>query len=303
MSAFARTRLLTLAAVLGLAAPAAADDAKPAARPVMMVWSEPMKSGDNPLPGELSVNGTRVDTFQSKTQRDIDGLLRPGWNTLTVTTAPRPGSARDNHLTFQFGPVVRDPKGDGLRMHPLWRFPNGADWTRSEDGRYRHRSGPGVASVTLTFAVYHTGPDLEAAPPRAGDYILKGHPDKSSRLPAVTSTVFVNGTPLPTFLGEGRQVVVTPLLRPGANTIKLVTRPVGGSLEENDMKFEVGGPLEWSVPKNQYVYKRVVGFGSMDGWARDARTGQLVNRAKPGADALERTVEFTVEQLPRPAGP
>src|SRR5690242_12352829 len=103
MPAFSHTRLLTLTAALGLASLAAADDAKPAAQPVMMVWSEPMKSGDNPLPGELSVNGMRVDTFVSKTHREIDGLLRPGWNTLAVTTAPRPGSARDNHLTFQVG--------------------------------------------------------------------------------------------------------------------------------------------------------------------------------------------------------
>ena len=58
------------------------------------------------------------------------------------------------------------------------------------------------------------------------------------------------------------------------------------------------GPAEWYVDKNQFVLAPVVQFKAMQGWSKEARTGQLVNKLKPEADTMERTIPFILKQPP-----
>ena len=115
--------------------------AKPAAAEVMSVWvARNFSSWDNPLHSELSVNGKSLGTFTSETDKPIAEHLKPGWNTITLKTAPQAGSTKENDLIFRFGPVA---KTDGKRVMTtvLWEFRNGTDW-KVKDGDVRPPARP-----------------------------------------------------------------------------------------------------------------------------------------------------------------
>lgn len=82
--------------------------AKPAPDTVLSLWVERnYGSRDNPLHSELSINDVRVGTFASDTEKSVAGHLQPGWNTITLKTAPQAGATKENQLIFRFGPVVK----------------------------------------------------------------------------------------------------------------------------------------------------------------------------------------------------
>jgi hypothetical protein len=108
--------------------------------------------------------------------------------------------------------------------------------------------------------------------------------------------VYVNGTPLNSFTLEARQVVITPLVKAGANEIKLVSRRVKNVFTGNDIKFSVGGPAEWIPAKSKFEVKEIVKFEAMQGWEKDDKTGQLVNQAAPESDTIERVIPFVLEK-------
>lgn len=271
--------------------------AKPAAGAVISLWVErDYSTVDNPLHSELTINDKPVGTFTSDTDRAVGEYLKPGWNTIALKTTPQPGATRNNHLIFRVGAVT---KKDGKRvMGPvLWEFRNGTDW-KLKDGKYTHQLGPDRKDVTLTFRVFYAGLAAEARAPGAGDYVLTGHQDYSTSASPVTGTVFVNGHEVSTFLGRERQVVITPYLKKGENTVKLVSARVPNVVANNDVKFRVGGPAEYNATKGRYELRPVVRFEAMQGWKRDPKTGQLVNQVKAGADTIEREVKFTLDEEP-----
>ena len=118
----------------------------------------------------------------------------------------------------------------------------------------------------------------------------------------MTATVFVNGTPLNTFTSSPRAVVITSLLHPGRNEIRLVSRRVAGVVEDNDIAFTVFGPVEWDVNRNDFVGSSVAQFSSMLGWRRDPRSGSLINAATPASDSVERTVIVILKDAPAAQG-
>lgn len=260
-------------------------------------------SWDNPLHSEFSINGTTVNIYTSDTFEAISQYLKPGWNTLTLKTTPQEPAASGNGLIFRIGPMRKDPKRNQMTMDPvLWEFRNDTDWKLNE-GRYSHPLGPDVKEVVLTYRVYFAGLELENKPLKAGDFILRGKPSYGSWNSPVIATVFVNGTPLNTFILQERSVVISSLLKPGKNEIKLVSARVKNSISGNDINLEVAGPAEWFVDQNRYMLKPVLEFKTMPGWTKNAKSGQLINQAQPDADTLERVIPFMLKEAPKPSAP
>ena len=120
----------------------------------------------------------------------------------------------------------------------LWSFRNNTDW-KHVGNTMRHRSGPDVKEVTLTFRVFFAGLKYVSGAVKAGDYVLE-HQQTYIDTPQVTSTVFVNGTPLNTFLSPGgKAVVITPLLKKGKNEFRVFSSRVPNLLEGNTVSFHV----------------------------------------------------------------
>ncbi len=272
---------------------AAAPDATGAQSISLWVERE-YNSWDNPLHSEVQINGQTINIYSSETSDPLGAQLKEGWNTFTLTTIPQEPANRNNGLIFRIGPMHKDPKRNQMTMVPvLWTFRNGTDWKfDTETQAYSHPLGPDVEQVTLVFRVYFAGLERENAKIKAGDYVLVGKPSYNSWNTPVTGTVWVNGTPLNTFMLEERTIVITDLLRPGKNEIKLVSERIRNSIRDNDVQFEILGPAEWNVTQNRYVLPRVLQFNSMQGWTRDPKSGQLVYRAKPGSDTIERVIPF-----------
>ena len=68
------------------------------------------------------------------------------------------------------------------------------------------------------------------------------------------------------------------------------------------MGVQIAGPAEWVVAENRYVLKPVRKFTAKQGWTKDPKSGQLVNRAKPQSDDLERVIPFMMKTAAAPGG-
>jgi hypothetical protein len=155
-----------------------------------------------------------------------------------------------------------------------------------------------VQEVTLTHKLYFAGLEAEGRPGAAGDYEITGDQNYASGNTPVTGTVFVNGRARSTFLGHERPVVIAPYLKKGENGIKLVSNRVPDAIENNDVRFRVGGPAEYNVTRGRYDLGPVAQFEAMHEWKRNEKTGQLVNQAKGDPDTIEREIKFTLDHDP-----
>jgi hypothetical protein len=255
---------------------------------------------DNPLQSEFTINGKMLNIFTSDTFEPIGPYLKDGWNTITVKTTPQEPANKENGLIFEIGPAQKAPGKDEWIMNPvLWKFRNETDW-KLTNGKYSHPLGPDVKEVTLSYRIYYAGLQNENTKLKAGDLVLTGKPSFSTWNSPVIATVFVNGTPLNTFLLAERTVVITPFLKPGKNEIKLVSSRVKNSIKNNDIEFNIAGPAEWDVGKGQFLLKPILQFKSMQGWTLDSKTGMLVNSAKPDAESIERVIPFVLKDAPKP---
>jgi hypothetical protein len=268
----------------------------------LTVWvKRPIPSRDVTLHTDLAINGETVGRFTSDTDRPIGKCLKKGWNTLTFKTAPQPGPAEDNQLVFRFGPVRKDAKTGRKVMAPvLWEFRNGTDW-KVKNRQWVHRRGPDTKEVTLTYRVYYAGPEGEAQELKAGDYVVQGWLDVPTSGTPLTVTVFVNGTPLNTFV-KRREVVVTPLLKKGKNEIRIVSTRVTDCLADNTTRVMLAGPAEWVAGRQRFQVKPLVERSGLTGWERDRKTGQLVNKVKPGENEIEFVTTFNLDEAPKVAG-
>ena len=187
-------------------------------------------------------------------------------------------------------------------MEPIiWEFRNDTDW-KFDNGRYSHPLGPDVKEVTLSYKIYYAGLQNENIKLKAGDFVISGKPTYGSWNSPITATVFVNGTPLNSFLLAKRGMVITPFLKQGKNEIKLISSRVKNSIRNNDIEFDIAGPAEWNVAKGQYLVKPILQFKSMQGWTLDSKTGMLVNRAKPDSESIERVIPFVLKEAPKAGG-
>lgn len=264
--------------------------------PLSLLVSRQYSTWDNPLHTEFTINGKTVNIFTSETVESLEGHIKPGWNTFVLKTTPQEPANSANSLQFQVGPGSK--KGNKFVVGPvLWKLRNEADW-KLKDGSYSHPLGPGVKEVTHTYNLYYAGMDLERTELKAGDYVLQGKPRYSTWSSPVVGTVWVNGTPLNTFAGESRQIVITKLLKPGKNEIKLVSGRVPNVIVGNDVEFLIGGPAEWNVSENKFTLTPITTFNAMQGWKKDPKSGQLVNQANAQADTIERVIPFMLKMPP-----
>jgi hypothetical protein len=257
-------------------------------------------SSENPLHSEITINGRIVDVFSSDTRKPIAKHLRTGWNTIAVKTTPQIPANGANALFFDIGPVAKDPKsGEPTMTKVLWHFQNDTDW-EFEDGSFQHPRAPDAKDVTLEYRVYYAGLTHEQAKLKDGDYVIQAEANYQSSNVPLAASVFVNGSPLNSFLGGSRQVVITPLLKQGKNEIKLVTHAVADAFGDNEITFDVGGPCKYNAPKMSFEMDPVIQLKAMQGWERSGATGQLINADDPEARSLERTVTFFLEEAPAP---
>lgn len=272
---------------------AVADDAPV---PELTVLVKPHYGNENPLHSEFIVNGKTVDIFKSESQKSLGKLFVRGWNTITIKTRPQEPANDSNGLTFQIGPVVTDDEGRMLMKPVLWEFQNDTDWVFKEK-KFSHPLGPNTKEVELTYRVYYAGLDRESQELTQGDYVLQGTPSYGTNAP-VTGTVFVNDTPLNSFVLEKRQVVITSLLKQGRNEIRIVSSRVPNAIADNDINFEVSGPARYNAVDMKFEVSEICQFKTMQSWGRDKRTGQLVNKVKAGAETIERVIPFHLDEDP-----
>ena len=108
------------------------------------------------------MNGQLVEVFSSDRTAPLS-YLRPGWNVVTIKTTPQTGAANSNGLRFSIGPVEPGTRRGGVIMKPvLWEFRNDTDWSLS-NGEFRHRLGPAVKEIALSFSLYFAGLQHEGA--------------------------------------------------------------------------------------------------------------------------------------------
>jgi hypothetical protein len=264
----------------------------------LMLWVQQEYSRDCPLHSELFINGTPIDVFSSNTQKSLGDRLKPGWNTIRLNTAVKGPEAEWNELNFRLGYVQKDERSKKQVMECLlWNFDNGTGWKHA-DGRFTHLLGPDVREVTQEFKLFFAGPELEKAKPKAGDYILTAN-QSYGRNPPVTITVFINNKPLTSFLGRERtQLVISPLLEPGNNVVRIVANRFSNVVEWNDFEFSIGGPAEYSVTESKYVVTPVLEFKGITGWSQDKKTGTWKRDDAPDSDSFERTLPFNLEKAP-----
>jgi hypothetical protein len=265
---------------------------------VMSVWTKPTNTSyPNSLRTEFTVNDTLVDIFSSGSSKPIDKFLKEGWNTVATKTTPiDPITQRDpNGLVFQIGPTFKDPKRNQDLMVPiLWEFNTRENW-RIENGRAVHQSDPAAREVTVTYRLYYAGNAHERGEMKAGTYVLRGQPKNSSFMVPLTATIFVNGTGLNSFVMQNRELVISPLLKPGRNEIKLVSSRIDNIIDRgNDITITLFGPLEYNAAQGKYTGPQVLQIDSRAGWDKDPKSGLLVNKANPGSGQLEQVFPFVV---------
>ncbi|HSQ54871.1 MAG TPA: hypothetical protein VLM40_03925 [Gemmata sp.] len=282
--------------------PQKSSDAPARAKEKIMVWVEKfLSSTDCALETELTVNGKSVGKFQSTTQKDISELIKSGRNTISFTTTPQEPASSKNELKFRIGAVTTNPKTKKTTMSPILMIvQNDVDWSLNDDtGKYTHPFGPNPKtpskkSVTLTYNFYYAGIEADRAQVKEGDYVLQGEAF-FARNPSVVATVTVNGKSLGSFHAGLRSLVITDLLKPGENEIRLATEAVANQLTDNDTSFDILGPMAYSTTKQKFLGKQVVQFKAMEGWTRDRTSGVLHVKGKPDTFTHERTIRFTLE--------
>ena len=301
--------ILTAALALAPAtrSPAEAQEPKKSDPPApvkekIMVWVEKFfASYDCSLETELTVNGKSVGKFQSTTQKDISDLIKAGRNTIVFTTTPMEPATTNNQLTFRIGEVTTNPKTKKTTMSPiLMIYDNNQDWKLNEDtGKYTHPFGPNPKTpakknVTHTYNIYYAGTAADRTEVKEGDYVLQAESFFGYN-PSLVPTVTVNGKSIGSFHGGSRSLVVTDLLKPGENEIKVETETVANQLLDNDISFSILGPMTYSTAKQKFLGKQVVQFKDDEGYTRDKDTGVKHLKGKPGTFTHERTIRFTLE--------
>ncbi|MBI3464308.1 MAG: hypothetical protein HY000_14815 [Planctomycetes bacterium] len=267
----------------------------------MMLWVEGASGDANHLTSQISINGKTIGLFKAQAKQYLDADLKTGWNDITVKTTPTKPTGDCRGLWFTIGSVREDKaSGEQVMDHALFSFNSHNGW-RFEDGKFMHDFGPKTQDVTLSFRLYFAGLEHEDQIAEEGDYVLQSDLN-SSENDAATATVFVNGTPLNTFFNTERQMVITPLLKPGRNEIRLVTGRVKNSSYGDYQEFQLLGPMVYNALKKTLVGGQVIQFRSMIGWQRVEATQRLVYQEQPGEKSSEEVFAFMLDQAPLSSG-
>ena len=266
--------------------------------PTMTLWvARQYSSWENPLHTEMAINGTTINIFTSDTFQPVAEYLRPGWNTLTMTTAPQEPAASGNALIFRIGPAQENEQGTVVMNPVVWTFRNDTDWSLAE-GVYTHPVQPDPKQIAITYHLYYAGLDRENRELAAGDYVLQGAPQYDSWNTPVIGTAIVNGRALTSFLLESRQLVINDVLQQGRNEVQLIAMAVDNAISGNDVQLSLGGPAEWNEGQERFLLNPLVEMEASTGWTKDEQTGALVNPADPGQRVIVRSAPFFLQAAP-----
>ena len=293
----AKTQLDTVAAAEVIPAPAVAADAAS-----LQVFVDRNRRGEeNSLHSEFFVNNTLVNIFSTDTQKRIGQHIKPAWNTITIRTTRQPHAPSPNGLSFAIGPVEPNPQQEASVMRPvLWSFGNQRGWDWERDTGHSYRLDRNTTTTTHTYHLYFAGLDADMAQLKEGDYILTGQASRRGEDVPFTGTIFINGTPLNSFVVAERQVVITPLLKQGKNEVKLVTTRVDGAVlsDNNGLSFTIAGPARYNAREKKFQMTQVADFIGGVGWTFDEKTGAAVSKENPAANAVERIIPLFLDEAP-----
>jgi len=273
--------------------------------PSLMVWVDrEHPNHPNALQTELSINGKPVEIYSREGQKNLDKHLNKGWNTLRLRTFPRGSVKEPNQLFLRFGGTRPGANKNQLAMDPiLWELRNGTGW-ELRDGKYLPTANAEASEAVQSFTLWYAGFEQEPGNLKVneGDYFLAVQAERPDVVP-VTASVSINGTMLNSFVGNRRNVAVTPLLKKGENELKLITHRVGGpAAPANDVKLQLVGPARYNAAKKMHEFAFIRELSSLEDWEQDPQTKQYRPREKPDADHVERSFAFTVEELPGKPG-
>ena len=251
-------------------------------------------SWENGLHTEVLVNGQSAGVFKGNDAVPVGKLLKKGENVLQFRTFSAGKTEKHNGVTFAFGPAARNNQGKLVMDGSVWRYDNAPDWVFQEgDGSYVHKADQ---DTPVTARVYFTG---LAGEKRLGrdQYAVLGLFDYDSWGGQVTATLYVNGVPVNSFFGKSRTVVITPLLKPGVNTIKMVVRGMEHYLGKENKLTLIAGPSKFDTKSNQFAVQPQVSQKALIDLRRNEEN-KWVSVKDPNADTVTYTHELTVKDLP-----
>lgn len=265
---------------------------------LMHVFSRKNFGYPNGLHTEVLVNGTSAGVLTDKGALPIGRLLRPGENVLQFRTfcGARTTSGYPTCLILDVGPAHRT--GSGLQMdRALWAYSNGADWAfQKGPGLWTHKADPAAKDATVTARVYFTGLKGEGGVGR-DDYVLHAANGVANHFPPLTATAFINDVPVNSVFGVQRAVVITHLLRPGKNSVKLVARGLENHLgPDNPLKLSVGRGKFNAASGKVLISPLFTQHAEAD--LRRDDDNRWVSVADPKAGTVTYTHELEVDELP-----
>ena len=302
---------LAAAFVLGTQGFAADGDAPK--EKIMLVADRYLHNSDTSIKSEVTINGTSLGAFEGDREVDVTQHLKPGRNTIVFANIPigaatgtgAVATSLDNHLNFKIGAVQMSRNKKRLMIQPvLLSFRNDEDWSMTADGEPTHPFGPNPKTpdkktVVITYNFDYAGCAADLRPMKEGDYVLKVEPYLSSKNPSVVPTISLNGKSLGSFHATHRSIVVTDLLKAGENEFRMAGEAVANQLVDNDITFELLGPVSYDVARKEYIGPKVTSFKAMQGWTRNRTTHVLEVAGRPGAPKYERTINFRLEAAPK----
>lgn len=254
---------------------------------------------DSVLDTEVLVNGRSAGVVRPKSMTPIGRLLTKGENVIQFRTFCGCRSASDYAIfrMFDFGPARRS-ENQMVMDRVIWRYSNVPGWEFSKGTRtWVYKPDPDARDATVTARAYFTGLRCERV--ARNDYVLHADVQFANRelTCPLTATAFVNDVPVNSVFGLGRAVSISPWLRPGANTVRLVVRGLESHLVGNNpLKLSVGQAKFDAGAGRFRITPRFTQAAEED--LRRDDDGKWVSAKDPKADTVTYTHELVVDEPP-----
>jgi len=140
-------------------------------------------------------------------------------------------------------------------MTGLWKFDNGTDWKHDNTTFRTAPRGRTCVRVTHTYRLYYAGVDRDRAAVKSGDYILTAAKNYNCD-PAGDGDVFVNGTPLTSFVGQDRHQLTITGCSKQARTRSRWLQPDGERHRRKRHQLPHRRPAEYAYPSRSTSSRR-----------------------------------------------
>ncbi len=246
---------------------------------------------------EPMINGTSVGVFSDMNALKIGHLLKKGENTIEFRSSPVASSAKDNTMQVSIGEAKLNSDGSSVQMdRVLWSYDNDADWSyQSADGKFVYKMNPSAKESTVTAKVMLNGLQCET-PIGHGDFVIEGKYEYSWASP-ITATIFVNNQPTSSLLNSSRTLVISSLLKPGNNEIKIVSRGVDNSLASDNALNITIGKCKFNPANNSYTMTSIESRNASAGLVRND-DNEFVSKENSSRDYYEQTFTVNIDKLP-----